>query len=301
MAEVTSPAVNNVVNAIRDFVRSRCLDNVTESKTKWFEETLKTVKVKTEQELTMDRFNSSSITKMTLAKWLDSARDIMTRQADIITQMQETMEMQKTDALEDKAAIIKLQSVLIESKDQQLLSLQSAVQETVQTTVQQEVQSYSAALSKHSAAPNISADSLKQAVKSAIAEEDRTKNVMVFGLCEEEEEQLETKVGGLFLELGEKPKLTASRVGRKAGADKCRPVKVVLSSANNVNQILMKSGTLKRIAQFEKVYLRPDMSAEERAARKILVVELKQAINDQPTRYHYIQGGTIHSRDKVGT
>ena len=301
MADVTSPAVDNFLIGLRDLFRDQRIESVTDQKTKWVEEAMKTVKVKTEQELTMDRFNSSSITKMTLAKWLESARDIMTRQANIISQMHKTMEMQKTDALEDKAAIIKLQSVLIESKDQQLLSLQSAVQETVQTTVQQEVQSYSAAVSKHSAAPNISADSLKQAVKSAIAEEDRTKNVMVFGLCEEEKEQLETKVSGLFQELGEKQKLTASRVGRKAGADKCRPVKVVLTSANNVNQILMKSGTLKRVTQFEKVYLRPDMSAEERAARKILVVELKQAIDDQPTRYHYIRGGTIHSRDKVTT
>ena len=124
---------------------------------------------------------------------------------------------------------------------------------------------------------------------------------MIFGLCEDEDEQLETKISGLFQELGEKPKLTASRVGRNAGADKCRPVKVVLTSASSANQILTKSGKLKHVPQFEKVYLRPDMSTEERAARKILVVELKQAIEDQPTRHHYIQSGTICSRDKVTT
>ena len=182
MADVTSPAVNNVLNGLRDLIRNQCVESVTDRKTKWFEETMKTVKVTKETELTVDRLNSSSITKMTLAKWLESASDIMTRQAGIISRMQKAIEMQKTDSLEDKAAIIKLQAEMIESKDHQLLSLQSAVQETVQTTVQQEVQSYSAAVSKHSSATTISADSLKQAVKSAIAEEDKTKNIMVFGL-----------------------------------------------------------------------------------------------------------------------
>ena len=156
---------------------------------------------------------------MTLAKWLESARDIMTRQADIISRMQKTIEIQKTDSLEDKATIIKLQSDLIESKENQLLSLQTAVQETVQTTVQQEVQSYSAVVSKQSSAPAFSADSLKKAVKSAIAEEDRTKNIMIFGLQEDKGEKLESKINGVFQELGEKPKLTASRVGRTAGTD----------------------------------------------------------------------------------
>ena len=206
MAEVTSPAVNQFFDGLRDLIRDQCVESVMEKKTKWFEETMKTVKVRKEQELTVDRFNSSSITKMTLAKWLESASDIMTRQTDIISRMQKAIEMQKTDSLEDKAAIIKLQADLIESKDHQLRSLQSAVQETVQATVQQEVKSYSAVVAKGNTAPAISPDSLKQALKSAIAEEDRTKNIMIFGLCEEENEQLASKVDTVFQELGEKPK-----------------------------------------------------------------------------------------------
>ncbi len=296
MAAMTSPADDKVANILRELFRKvQCTDNVTACKTKWFEETMKTVKVTKEQDLTSDRFNSSTITKITLAKWLDSARDIMIRQADIISQMQDAIEMQKTDSLDDKATIIKLQSDLIQSKENQLLSLQTAVQETVQTTVQQEVKSYSAAVVS---APAISAESLKQAVKNAISEEDRTKNVMIFGLQEDDDEKLENKVNEIFQELGEKPKHTASRVGRNADTDICRPVKVVLTSSNHANQILMKSGTLKRVPQFEKVYLRPDMSSEERVIRKRLVTDLKQAIIDQPSHYHYIRGGTVHSRVK---
>ncbi len=299
MAGVTSPAVDNVVNGLRDLFRNQSIECVTDRKTKWFEEAMKTVKVTKEQELTVSRFNSSSINKMTLSKWLESASEIMTRQADIISRMQKAIEAQKTDALEDKAAIIKLQSDLIESKDNQLLSLQTTVQKTVQATVQKEVQSYSAVVAQHNTAPAISTDSLKQAVKTAIAEEDRTKNIMIFGLSEEDNEQLENKVCEIFQELGEKPKVTVSRVGRSAGAQKCRPVKVYLTSSNIAYQILMKSGRLKSAPQFKNVYLRPDMSIEQRKIRQKLVADLKEAISNQPGRYHYIQGDRINSRDKV--
>ena len=251
---------------------------------------MKNVKVTRVQDLTMDKFNSSSITKLTLAKWLESARDIMCRQADVIVKMQNTIELLKTDSLEDKAAIIKLQSDLIQTKDHQLLSLQSAVKSTVETVVQKEVKSYSEAVAKNSTVPGVPAmtpDSVKRAVQSAISDEDRGKNLIVFGLDEVENENLDSRVGELLQELGEKPRLTASRVGKIVdGAEKCRPVKVVLTSSNIVKQILSKSGMLKRAQRFGKVYLRPDMTPEEREQRKRLFIELKQNITDQPQKYH---------------
>jgi len=45
------------------------------------------------------------------------------------------MELMKTEALADKAAVIRLQSDLLKSKDAELQSLKTAVQETVQTSV----------------------------------------------------------------------------------------------------------------------------------------------------------------------
>ena len=281
------------------------LELLTGCKLQWVEEAKKTVKVDNEVDLKIDRFNSSSITKMTLATWLGGARDIMTRQANMIARMQKIIEQQKTESLSDKKDIIKLQSDLISSKDYQLLSIQSAVQNTVQSTVQREVKLYSAAVSKNisSTAPVLSPDSVKQAVKSAIAEEDRGKNIMVFGLGEENNEQLEEKMSEVFQELGEKPTLVASRVGRvsEASSSKSRPVKVVLSSSVNVDHILAKSGKLKQTQRFKTVYLRPDMSPEEREVRRTLVSDLRKAIASEPGRYHFIQGGAVISRDKVGT
>ena len=81
----------------------------------------------------------------------------MCQQRDMIEKLKQTTEQLKTDALADKTAIIKLQSdvlvsmceqgelqdKLLECKDKQLKSLQTAVETTVQATVQKEFQSYS--------------------------------------------------------------------------------------------------------------------------------------------------------------
>ena len=88
---------------------------------------------------------------------------------------------------------------------------------------------------------------------------------------------------------------------RSSTCSRPRPVKVSLSSDIAVQQILSKTGKLKKLEDFRSVYICPDRSPDEREARKSLVVELKTAISKQPGRYHFISGGKIHSTDKVTT
>jgi hypothetical protein len=136
--------------------------------------------------------------------------------------MKEMLELLKTEALGDKRNVIKLQGELLECKDRQLKYLQTAVENTVQATVQREFKSYSDVVAKNTSAsgPVCTEESLKNAVKTAIKEEDRSKNLMVFGLGEEDEENLEEKISDLFTDLGEKPRVTAvSRVGRRMVSD----------------------------------------------------------------------------------
>lgn len=279
-------------------------DNVSSCQQTWIEKVTKKLKVEDEDELTPENFNQKSILKETLAGWLGDARGIMCRQGEIMENLKEMVRLMKTEALADKAAVIRLQADLLKCKDDQLQSLQAAVTTTVQTTVKEEIKSFSAAAAKNSTGPGpvFSPDSLKKVVKSAIEEDDRRKNVMVFGLAEEEGELLEDKIGVLLQELGEKPRATVSRVGRKSlgSGDKtvCRPVKVTLASSTTVNQILMKTGRLKQSEQFKMVYVHPDMSTEERAARRTLVTELKKTITEQPDRQHYIRGRTVCSKDR---
>ena len=84
-------------------------------------------------------------------------------------------------------------------------------------TVQKEIKYYSEAVAKTSRGAGTIQfqDSLKKVVKNAIEEDDRSKNLIVFGLDESEDERIDSKVSALLLEIGEKPRVSASRIGVK--------------------------------------------------------------------------------------
>ena len=177
-----------------------------------------------------------------------------------------------------------------------------------QRSVQAEIKSYSSVVASNTSTPpafSFTPDVLKKAVRTAIVEEDRSKNLLVYGLAENEGENLERTACELFLELGEKPRIHAiNRIGRKGAgvnSDQCRPVKVTLASGTSVSQILTRTGRLKDTAQYNKVYVCPDRSFNERAVRKQLVSEMKKAAKKKPHLYHCIRGGKICSKEKTDT
>ena len=67
---------------------------------------------------------------------------------------------------------------------------------TVENTVQAEFQSYSAVVSKNcpSSAPTFTLENLRNVVRNVVSEEDRSRNVLIFGLKETDEEKLSDKV-----------------------------------------------------------------------------------------------------------
>ena len=206
----------------------------------------------------------------------------------------------QTAALADKAKIIKLQTDLLNCKDKQLESLHSAVETTVQTTMKKEIKQYSDVVKMQSQpSPTLTSQSLKKVVKSALVEDDRSKNLMVFGLKEEETEILDDKVTELFSQLGEKPRVAASRVGLPRTDGHSRPVKVSVSSPTIAQQILLKCKRLKESVKFRLVYVCPDRSPEERAVRKQLVLDLRSAVKQHPHKHHFIRGGKVCNSEKT--
>ena len=164
-----------------------------------------------------------------------------------------------------------------------------------------EIRSFSSVLQSipSPASAPVDTANIKDAVRHAIVEEDRTRNVFIYGLEEDNEEQIFDTVSSLFEELGEKPRVDACRIGKSGNVAVPRPVKVVLTSSTVVRQILVKAKGLRRVERFKKVYICPDRSAEERQARKALVVDLKQRIANEPNRRHYIKGDQIVSEEKT--
>ncbi len=245
------------------------LDDIIGCKARWVNKVMQKLNVDLEDNLRDRVFNSSSITKVTLAQWTGEARNIMTRQGRLITKLEDVINLMKTEALADKAAVIRLQSELLKSKESELESVKTAVQETVNSSVQAGIQSYSAAVSSNipNAAPVFTPDTLKKAVRTAMVEEDRSRNLLVFGFAEQQKENVEQSVSELFLQLGEKPRIMAANRLGGTNSDKrskdCTPVKVTLASATSVNQILTRKGRLKQTVQYKSVYVRPDRSMQE--------------------------------------
>ena len=197
---------------------------------------------------------------------------------------------------------------MIASKSEQLTDLKTTVADIAES-VQQEAKSAQQTLTKSfsdalksSNVPNastvISKDTLKSVAKQIVVEEELSKNVMVFGLSEEDDEKLSSKVEQVFQSLGEKPSFEAARLGKKSSSS-VRPVKVSLRSSVTVQQILKKSSLLCKIEQFKTVFLSPDRTAEQRAQQKELVQELKQKRTEAGNgKKFFIKGGIICCVDK---
>ena len=113
---------------------------------------------------------------------------------------------------------------------------------------------------------------LKQVVQSVVQQEDRSRNLMVFGLPEAENENPTERIQEVFQGIGIKPAIMeVSRVGRCSKEKKKRPVKVILSSASVAFQILSKARRLRESDDFSSVFVRPDRSEEERSLNRLLV------------------------------
>ena len=116
------------------------------------------------------------------------AVDLVCRQSSQMFLLKEIIECFKTEVLADKEKVIGLQGQLLVQKDEQLPLLKTSVEETVQTTVESGIQSNSAAVQQNSASGTVcNSNILKKVMESVAAEEDRSKNLIVFGLKEEEE------------------------------------------------------------------------------------------------------------------
>ena len=76
-------------------------------------------------------------------------------------------------------------------------------------------------------------------------------------------------------------------------------MKVTLKSSDLVQYLLRRASKLKREdGKFRSVYLAPDRSKDERLAHNKLVIEMKELMTRDFTKYYYIRDKRILSVDK---
>ena len=106
-----------------------------------------------------------------------------------------------------------MQEQIIDSKDSQLEAVKTVVETSVESNLKEQFKSYSAAAAENVMVCQADTDglsnpaSLRKVVKSVVQEEDRSKNVIIFGLQEKKGENIEECVEEIFQDIGLKLKI----------------------------------------------------------------------------------------------
>ncbi|KAL5249019.1 hypothetical protein ACHWQZ_G018014 [Mnemiopsis leidyi] len=214
------------------------------------ENVFETTKCKKIEEVSEETFNKQGIKKTQLAELLGDVLLLVSQQQDMVHDLRAANDLLKTELLESQSKVIEIKDELLKCNREKFQSLETTVKSTFQNTMQSEMKSYSSALTKKEPPAVITSDVLKKVVKAVVEEEDRSKNIMVFRLEEKKNEILSNKVDELYVSVGEKPSIMASRISKKSGS-KRRPVKVTLTCNGLVNQILAKGKRLRSVEKFK--------------------------------------------------
>ena len=243
-------------------------------------------------------------TRETLALLFAESYHFVRFQNERMRQLKAELSSTKSQLIENQKWVISLQEQVIDSKEKQLEAVQTAVKTTVEDSVKEQFKSYSDVVQENVMVCQPQTESidpvvLKQVVQSVVQQEDRSRNLMVFGLPEAENENPTERIQEVFQGIGIKPAIMeVSRVGRCSKEKKKRPVKVILSSASVAFQILSQARRLRESDDFSSVFVRPDRSEEERSLNRLLVQELIKKREDEPGKRHFIRSGTLHTVEK---
>ena len=242
--------------------------------------------------------------KDVIAQQLVGALQLIERQHMLIVNQRGQIRHHLSDLNSTKSDIIRLQEEVIKTAKVERIEIDDEIVDRLSTAVQNSVETgigktYSDVVkSSVSTSAVIPKETLKTVAEEIAAEEEMSRNIMVFGLSEDENERLDEKVTEIFEQLGEKPRIESRRLGKKKSSSDIRPVKVLLSSSNAVQQILANSRKLRRTDKFKDVFLSPDRTPDQRIKHKELVNLLKEKLSQEPQMRHFIRAGQICSVEK---
>ena len=270
----------------------------------WLRNLRTALKCKSHQDVTLEKLTKQQgITKEILAKILLEGYQTVYSHRDTFESSRVGVEKLKSELIAAQRSVVRLQQQLLDFQEKLLKTQTEQLQSmstVVDTAVDKGIRSYSQALSRtiKDSVPVLSEQTLKKVVQEAVTDDDRSRNVVVFGLADEASEDLDSKIARLFDDIDEKPSFEAVRIGEQS-EETNRPVKVCLRNSETVHRILQKAKNLRNSATHRTVYVQPDRSPEERAKHRELVAEMKRRASKNPDIYYFILNGKICHRDKA--
>ena len=219
---------------------------------------------------------------------LESSRNEKNQLQDKRNHLASSLEeiQKKLDYFQGK--VISLQDELLAEKNRTIEKLVGSVQ----STVQEELKSY-ATVVKKSCNESLAPARIQAVMRKVSSEEDRSRNLIVYGLDEAAEENTEEAVLTVIEHTGEKPKLvTCRRLGERS-AGKGRPIRVTFQSGEMARCVLTKSAKLRQVEGYSRVYLSPDRTVEQRQERKRLLGVLCEKRASCPEKKFGIRRGAV--------
>ena len=235
--------------------------------------------------LTAKALDKPSVVKAQMAEWLYSALQLLDYASlPLMSNASSQLERLRSDKISDQEEIIQLQRDLVSKKNEEL--------GLVSKTVEAELKTYSSAL-QQSCSSALSPRNIAAAVKTVSKEEDRSKEIVVFGVEEKQGESVNSVVNQILEQLEEKPQIKqCRRIGlKRTGA--VRPIIFSVRSTDVVHQILKKAKRLRTTDEYKTIYISPNRTLEERAIRKQLVSELKVKRSGDPNSRYFIRKGEV--------
>ena len=211
--------------------------------------------------------------------------DALTKEKQRVDGELEATRAKLTD-LQEK--VIKLQDELLEEKNKTIGKLVGSVQ----TTVKEELKSYATVVQK-SCSASLAPAKLQAAIKKVSSEEERSCNLIVYGLEETADEKTEDAVLAVIQHTDEKPKLVGCRRLGERGGEKTRPIRVTFHTREMVRSVLAKSAKLKEVEGYSRVYLSPDRTLEQRQEMKKLLGVLSERREKFPEKKFGIRRGVV--------
>ena len=254
------------------------------------------------ENLTQAKIKSSKIRKELVIDLVAHFAQMYHRTKGLVTCAASTIQELNSGMIKGQEKIITLQEQLLKNEEEHLASLQNTVRDevaSVQSAVKTEISTWSQVVANQSTAATITPAKLREAVKSAVVEEDRSRNFMIFNKVETANEDTVQIVGEVLGDLDEKPQIVECRRIGIAQHGRPRPIKAKLSSCDAVLHVLRRAKSLKSSENNRATFIGPDRSKEERIVHRSLVEEMKRKVDTEPELYHYIKGGQIFSVRKL--
>ena len=224
----------------------------------------------------IDEDNIRKADKEDLSNLILSLVDATENSANLLKSAAVTMEQLRSEKLSNQDNIIKLQNELVQ-KQAQLTSARTNSSSNEQQRI-----------------------NIKSAIKSVVQETEREQQAIIFGVSENDPH------------LGDTVKEIVRSVGAPANSQvrdycrigvpapgKTRPVKVSFGSKDDAQAIIRGAKNLRTCEKYQKVFIAPNRTSEERIKRRKLVQLLREKKSKEPEKHHFIYRDAVCSREPV--